>query len=308
MRAEDAVEHLVKSGYKASCLPVSRLKDARNDLEALLSSGALVGSFYEMHLSHFAWDRPKDFPEAESVIVVSLAQPMVRTSFAIDGEKIEALVPPTYAGSKKMIDEAKAKLETFSPGHRFEFARLPMKTLATRSGLARYGRNNITYVDGFGSFQRLTVFLTDLECASDHWSEKRMLERCEKCTTCVKMCPTRSISTERFLIHAETCLTNLNEMEADKPFPSYVRPEMHNAIVGCMVCQMKCPEDRKFVGFIEDRRGFNEEETRYLMKGDFSDERKAKEMEEKLTEVGIDLSIFPRNLVALVESEKRRAT
>ncbi|MDD1770462.1 MAG: hypothetical protein LUO79_05190, partial [Methanomassiliicoccales archaeon] len=84
--------------------------------------------------------------------------------------------------------------------------------------------------------------------------------------------------------------------------------EVHNAIVGCMVCQRNCPEDRKFVNFIEDRNGFDEKDTRYLLKGDFSDEKKAKAMDEKLAAVGIDLSIFPRNLVALVESEKCRET
>jgi len=304
VKAEDAVECLERNGYRASCLPFSRTADVRADLEGLLSSGALDREVYELYLKDFGWTRPSDFQNAASVIVVSLAQPMLRTYFTVNGQRIGALIPPTYAGSKKMIDEAKRKLDAFAPGHRFEFVRLPMKTLATRSGLARYGRNNITYVDGFGSFQRLTAFLTDLECTSDRWQEKRMLDRCEKCTTCLKVCPTRSITADRFLIHAETCLTFLNELPADRPFPPYVKSEMHNAIVGCMVCQRKCPEDRKFLGSIEERPGFDEAETDYLLKGDFSNKEWAKEMEQKLAIVGIDLSIFPRNLAALLESER----
>jgi epoxyqueuosine reductase len=308
MKAEDAVKHMEANGCRASCLPFARLKDAKKDLEDLLKSGALVGSFFDMHLKNFKWDEPEDFPTAKSVIIVSKAVPIIRTSFQLDGKKIEALVPPTYAGWKDVSELLKKMLQDFAPGHRFDYVFVPNKTLATRSGLARYGRNNVTYVEGFGSFHRLAVYLTDLECASDRWGEKKMLDRCEKCTTCIKMCPTQSISTERFLIHGETCLTHLNEMAADKPFPSYLKPEVHNAIIGCMVCQMKCPEDRKFVGFIEDRPGFDEKETRYLLKGDFSDEKMAKAMDEKLATVGIDLSIFPRNLVALVESKKCKAT
>ncbi|HVO77360.1 MAG TPA: hypothetical protein VMS79_00660, partial [Methanomassiliicoccales archaeon] len=135
MRAEDAVEHLEANGYGASCLPFARLKDVRKDLEELRDSGALLRTFYDQHFSHFKWERPEGFSDAESIIVVSLAQPTIMTGFTFDGMKIDALVPPTYAGSKKMIDEAKAVLEAFAPGHRFEFAPMPLKTLATRSGL-----------------------------------------------------------------------------------------------------------------------------------------------------------------------------
>jgi epoxyqueuosine reductase len=308
LKAEDAVKHMEANGCRASCLPFERLKDAKKDLEDLRKSGALTPEFFDLHLKNFKWEKPEDFQNARSIIIVSKAVPMIRTWFTVDGKKIDALVPPTYAGWSDVSERLRKMLEDFAPGHRFQYVFVPNKTLATRSGLARYGRNNITYVEGFGSYQRLAVYLTDLECTKDNWGEKKMLDRCEKCTTCIRMCPTRSISRERFLLYGDTCLTHLNEQSADKPFPAYVKPEMHNAIIGCMVCQKNCPEDRKFVGFVEDRAGFDDKETAYLLKGDFSDEKKAKEMEKNLARVGIDLSVFPRNLVALVESEKCRAT
>jgi epoxyqueuosine reductase len=37
-----------------------------------------------------------------------------------------------------------------------------LKRLAVRSGLARYGRNNVTYVEGMGSFLELSASLTDM--------------------------------------------------------------------------------------------------------------------------------------------------
>ncbi|MDD1770458.1 MAG: 4Fe-4S binding protein [Methanomassiliicoccales archaeon] len=306
MWTEDAVRHLEAKGFKASCLPFARMKDIRRDLDSLLEDGALVESFYEMHLTEFKYDGPDGLPNPNSVIVISQAHPALRTSFVVEGRRMEAIVPPGFGCHTKMVQKAKDVLNGFAPGHRFEFVPLPLKTLAARSGLARYGRNNVTYVEGFGSFHRLTALATDLECESDRWGERRMMERCEKCTTCVKVCPTRSIRTDRFLINGETCLTNLNEMPPDVPFPPTLDPKMHNAIVGCMICQMKCPENRMFARFIEDRPGFDENETNYLLKGDFSDEKKAKAMDERLMMVGLDLTIFPRTLVGLIEGERAR--
>jgi epoxyqueuosine reductase len=101
------------------------------------------------------------------------------------------------------------------------------------------------------------------------------------------------------LIHVERCLTFLNEMPADKPFPKEVKADWHNSIVGCMRCQEACPYDKKIRTWTEEGESFSEEETRYLLGGVFEDPR-AKEMNEKLERCGLDLTIFPRNLTALL--------
>jgi len=44
----------------------------------------------------------------------------------------------------------------------------PFKTLATRTGLAKYGKNNITYTECGGSYHRLTAFYTDMDLETDH--------------------------------------------------------------------------------------------------------------------------------------------
>jgi hypothetical protein len=45
---------------------------------------------------------------------------------------------------------------------------------------------------------------------------------------------------------------------------------------------------------------YTEEETDYLLKGEFQNEE-AEEIMEKLERSGLDLSIFPRNLMVLIE-------
>ena len=51
--------------------------------------------------------------------------------------------------------------------HSVDRAILPMKLLAVRSGLAKYGKNNICYINGIGSFTRLEAFYTDYAFLTD---------------------------------------------------------------------------------------------------------------------------------------------
>jgi epoxyqueuosine reductase len=69
-----------------------------------------------------------------------------------------------------------------------------------------------------------------------------MMEACAGCSLCARACPTRCIPADRFLIHAENCLTFHNESPA--VFPDGIRPEWHNALVGCMRCQLACPVNK----------------------------------------------------------------
>lgn len=86
------------------------------------------------------------------------------------GRSLPVILPPTYADGDEIDGRVKGQLIRAMGNGRFRFCKtaLPLKTLATRSGLASYGRNNITYVGKFGSFHRLTAFYTDYLFADDH--------------------------------------------------------------------------------------------------------------------------------------------
>jgi epoxyqueuosine reductase len=179
-------------------------------------------------------------------------------------------------------------------------ATLPQKLLAVRSGLAMYGRNNITYVPGHGSFHRLTSFFTDYESPVDFWQEKKALPLCSKCTACMRACPTGTIVKDRFLIRVDRCLTYLNEKKSKHAFPKFVDPSAHNALIGCVRCQRACPYNKDVKDRYEDRGEFSEDEVAYLLKGVFNGPKAAR-MEKKLKKIGLDLNVFPRNLKALLD-------
>jgi len=86
------------------------------------------------------------------------------------------------------------------------YTSMPIKRLASMSGLAEYGRNNITSVPGIGSWVQYTVFLTDMPYDDSNWRDKPiMAAECEDCDICIKACPKGAISKDRFLYFREKC-------------------------------------------------------------------------------------------------------
>jgi epoxyqueuosine reductase len=187
-------------------------------------------------------------------------------------------------------------------GYRVARALVPKKLLAVRSGLAVYGKNNITYVDGTGSFHQLVACYSDLPCERDEWREPRMMERCEDCVACVNACPTGAITAERFLVYAEKCITFYNEESSETPFPTWLNPSSHELLVGCLHCQRVCPTNRDIKEWVEDGAEFTAEETNLLLDGTPRD-RLPKEMVKKMKESGFIgiIGVLPRNLKVLLE-------
>lgn len=296
------INKLEKLGYCVSVVSVEHLEELGTEIGARHGNGELNGKFYhEYENPYFHPKLPANFKDARSIVVMATPQRMLRTSMRWKGRELKLVVPPTYFDSNKVIREAREDLrKALGPRkHRLVRAVLPQKLLAVRSGLAVYGKNNITYVPKFGSLYRLTSFYADFESPVDCWQEKKALPKCYTCKACTNACPTGAIRDDRFLIHVERCLTYLNEKKSDEAFPKWVPGNAHNALIGCMRCQRACPYDKDFVGRYEDRGHFDEEETEYLLKGKFTGS-KAEAMERKLKTIGLDLTTFPRNLRMLL--------
>jgi epoxyqueuosine reductase len=293
---------LEKDGCSAKAISTDRLEQLKEDIASLRNNGALDEKVYNDYLVTMKYQVPDDFPEARSIIVIAVPQPQLKVAFIWNGKRMEMVVPPTYAFAREVDERVKrVMMENVAPETlRLQKAIVPLKTLAARSGLTFYGRNNIAYVPKKGSFVRLTAFFTELVCEEDPWDDRKMLPACKTCRNCLKACPNGVIGEDRFLIKVERCLTFLNEQSAEIQFPDWVDPAAHNAIVGCMHCQRVCPYDKGFIGTYSDGGVFTEEETSYLLRGEFKGE-KAKAMEDKLKLIGLDLSIFPRNLKVLLD-------
>ena len=290
---------LEERGFKGRVVSIRHLHDLQHEIENSQAQGLFDEAFYQEALSFFSFHPPDDLPSAASMIVIAIPRPQTKISFTRDGNTLALTIPPTYMRYWE-IDEQTVTLFTnwlSSKGFHTASVKLPKKLLAVCSGLAEYGRNNITYIPGMGSFHQLIAFYSDLPCEEDEWRESRMMDRCKDCRICQTKCPTDAITSERFLLHAERCLVFHNERSLDHPFPDWIDPASHNCLIGCMLCQQFCPENKDFLEWFEGNETFSHEETGFFLDG-VSADRLPATTQAKLKRLGMPdlLGVLPRNL------------
>jgi epoxyqueuosine reductase len=124
-----------------------------------------------------------------------------------------------------------------------------------------------------------------------------MMDRCQTCEACLRICPTQAIPSDRFLLHAERCIVFHNERPPEYPFPDWIDPAAHNCVVGCMHCQRACPENRTFLEWIEGDEEFSHEETSLLLRGALPAQLPAATVQKlQRLELLDSLNTLPRNL------------
>lgn len=259
-----------EKGFKAKMVAVEHVPELKQDIDEKHRKGLFDPEFYQAELSSFDFGKPEQLPNATSIIVVAAPQPKVLIHIELNGNRCPILVPPTYSYATDKQGGEILEAALTGSGYHVAKARLPFKLLAVHSGLAQYGTNNISYVEGMGSFHRLAAFYTDLPLIEDNWGEIRVMERCEKCSACIHICPSGAITKERFLIRGERCITFHNERAAE--FPGWIDPAWHNALVGCLHCQRVCPVDKGVFQRVEDKGAMSGEDADRLMSGASRDE------------------------------------
>jgi epoxyqueuosine reductase len=302
--AADETAGLVRSrleerGYRGIALPIEHVAQLENEIRGWLSQGRIDAGLYDRYLSGFKFDVTTNVPGTCSIILTAAPQPQRRVTFRFNGRTYPVIIPPTYYADTD--GDIKNILQNIlsSSGYQLHRAALPLKLLAVHSGLARYGKNNITYIEGLGSFVRLTAFLSDMPSGNGEWLEPQVMKECDKCKACLNGCPAGAIVPDRFLIHAERCITLHNEWSAE--FPEWIDPAWHNSLVGCMKCQLICPVNKPFVKWAEEGEAFNEAETLLILNGVPLD-RIPPETVHKLNRCYMldYLDVLPRNLRVLL--------
>ncbi|MGD2065373.1 MAG: 4Fe-4S double cluster binding domain-containing protein [Dehalococcoidia bacterium] len=281
-------------------MPVEHIAQLKYEIEENISQGKINEGLYERYLAGFEFDIATRQPKACSIIITAAPQPQRRVTFHLKGQAYPVVIPPTYyRDTDTPISETLENILD-SSGYHFNSVALPLKLLAVCSGMAKYGKNNIAYVEGLGSFVRLKAFLSDMPLGRSEGFRPQVMKECDKCKACLKECPTRAIVSDRFLIHAERCITFLNE--GDNEFPEWVDPAWHNSLIGCMKCQLACPVNKSFAKWVEEGEDVNEAETDLILSGVPFD-RIPPETARKLKRCYMQeyLDVLPRNLRALLK-------
>jgi len=296
---------LEQAGYPARIISATHLEDLKQEISALLDSGTVQKSLYQEGLDRWKYDYTSECPEAKSLIVVAMPQPIIKIRLFWQGQRHDVIIPPTYnfKMDRQVIDLIETVLEP--EGYQIKRAAVPQKLLAVRSGLSEYGRNNISYIDGFGSYYRLLSFVSDIPCTQDSWHAAKVMQACDNCQACIKSCPTQAINPERFVINIDKCLTFWNESDT---MPDWVDRGSHNALVGCLRCQKICPQNIKHEQVVIMDQPFSEEELALIL-----DNTEMDQLPEKVVNALKDLNLdylyreklLARNLSLLLDKDEQ---
>jgi epoxyqueuosine reductase len=257
-------ETMKQAGCEAATVSIVHLQEMQAAISRLVGQGLVNGRLSENWKFYLETDT--DLSGARTIIVLAVPQPVVRLVFRWQGKDRPAEIAPGYFyRTDETCAEELLKNTLAAAGYEMVRANLALKTLAVRGGLAEYGRNNIAYVPGMGSFIRLVAFYSDCPCEEDGWCGYRVMSTCADCSICSRNCPTGCFDAERFLIHAENCLGFLGQRQPDFPYWVRLQPDWENALVGCMRCQFDCPVNRPYIENIREGPSFSEEETRQVL-------------------------------------------
>lgn len=293
--------------FQYRTLSVSYLKKIKDHMKKLEKQGKYSNNktFLE-YIHNRKYHLPEELPNAKSIIIMAIPIKIALVNFRFKGKKHEIVIPPGYVslGLKKgFINEVILKKILKRNDRKLVKANLPLKLLTARSGLGKYGKNNITYIEGMGSYYHLTAFYTDHEFPDDNWELLRMLRPCKGCYICMKRCPTQAITEQNFVIKAGKCITLYNELS--DPIPGWIKSDVHHTLVGCMRCQYECPANLDYNKNTELLADISEEETTMIMSGN-KDKKLWKSVQEKLKRFGgsNDFFYFSRNLRLVINNHQ----
>jgi epoxyqueuosine reductase len=295
-------------GYKIAWGSTSVAEDARQEISKRLQRGELDRNLYDDELAEFTKPCGTGIKNPKSVIVIAVPQPARRLLFEHENGPLETILPPTYMRYRQTYDEVTADMQAnvFRGEFQAELLKAPFKSVAARLGLVTYGRNNITYVEGLGTYHQLVGVLTDADLpvsAGDRQYIPMIHPKCLECSICIDACPTGAIPEDRFLIHAERCFTLFSE--SPNPWPEWIKPSLERCfsaepcLVGCLRCQAVCPRNNGLHKTKDTGVSFNAEETAWMLAGKpCNAHRVGSSINEKLERIGRSSSypVFSKNL------------
>jgi epoxyqueuosine reductase len=264
--------------YNFKTISVDHLQELQKDIDKLRNAGKLSDNkVYRSYIDTKKFEIPENLPNAKSIIILAIFSKLAFVQFNLNGKKYKIMIPPNYYDDGSTFEDLENlvfKKIIQEKGYKIHLAgNLHLKLLAVRSGLGKYGRNNICYVDNMGSMMSLFAYFTDYPFEIDNWTELNMMDECKTCRICVDNCPTNAIpapSDENFVINAGKCIPVYNEIKGI--FPDWIPPNAHNALIGCMRCQLPCPGNHEVIKLTENFEDISEKETKMILDGIFDEE------------------------------------
>jgi len=280
------------AGLRAAFMPFPAIERIKTSYDGLAAKRKDI-QYVQNAVKHFQNNQPPNIPfEPLSFLVVAYPGDCAQFILSVEGKRIAIPLPPPFndrAEQKRFDDVIESVLKNCQTAHT---RGISQKLLTVLSGLGRYGRNNICYIEGLGSYFNLRAFYTDIPC-EDHSQPLLFMDECKTCTLCGDNCPTGAIG-ENSVIDATRCLSMYNEV--DGAIPDWIPQSAHHTMISCLRCQEICPVNKalpqKKIHTIE----LSETETQSLLSSDSV--AIPPELKQKIHQFGLDngfISIAGRN-------------
>jgi epoxyqueuosine reductase len=294
-----------KKGYWFAAGGASLVAEVRAALEKRRDAGEIEAGFFRDNLDSFTYLEGCPIKNPQSVIIIAVPRPAHILSFSLGGKKIETILPPTYVRYRQIFEEVRDDLREALSGFDccLELLNAPLKALGNRLGLLSYGRNNVGYINGLGSYFQLVGLVSDKrfdqESAAPGPAET-LLSRCRDCRVCAAACPTGAIDRERILLHAGKCYTVFSE--SPKPIPESLKPPSPKCLIGCLRCQQVCPENKGLLRYESAAVSFNAEETEAFLGLSEKSDQALDQATAKFLKLGMTegFPVFARNLARML--------
>jgi epoxyqueuosine reductase len=289
------------NGIPLRVIPVSRLEELRKSTAEFRASRTLPATA-ERFLSITNYDVP-ELPFAAQSLIIAVTKcysygELVFHQNAKEYRVYAAMINP-YDTSETDNYIAKAA-EQLGKRVVSTTGMIPQKMLGVSSGLAVYGRNNVTYTPEYGSFILYSTYFSDLPPESDEWRGFTIAPECATCGNCLRRCPTGAITDDEYLIDVSRCYSMLSTSPGE--FPEFVPASAHHTIMRCLKCTYSCQLNREAVKNVFPTVHFSEEETAFVLSGEPYDNAPA-ELQAKAKLFGLGMfPTIPRNIKACFDA------
>lgn len=158
----EIIKEIENNGLKAKLINIDSIDKIHPELEKVQTDNPFVKKYLNSYFDEFNYDFKSVMDSAKSMLIVAVPDPISRIIFNINRKNKAVLMPPMYLYNSSVENEKYQSnilkitklLNDILSKHSFEANKinLPAKLLTVKSGLGVYGKNNICYVDGIGSF------------------------------------------------------------------------------------------------------------------------------------------------------------
>lgn len=171
---------LKKHGSKCSILSAGHIPELEAEIDLLYKNSFIEEEFYKKYLNdYFDFSIAERQSSVQSLIIIATPSPPINIKFNVNGSFYKYKIPPMYTDKKIVNGNIKNITRRLfdNNGYNTIPVVLPKKLIAVHSGLAKFGKNNICYVQGMGSYNRITLFGSDLPWGNDSWQDLKILDQ-----------------------------------------------------------------------------------------------------------------------------------